>query len=57
MTYIALAIYMWMAGIVTEWAHDGMGRKETVSQYIRSITIGITWPYWVLPIWWRMRMK
>lgn len=47
-TLILVAAYFWMAGVVSEWAHDIQGREETVSGYTRALGIGITWPYWLL---------
>lgn len=46
-TLIWVAAYFWMAGVVSEWAHDIQGSKETVSGYARALGIGITWPYWI----------
>lgn len=46
-TLILVAAYFWMAGVVSEWAHDIQGSKETVSGYARALGIGITWPYWI----------
>lgn len=46
-TLILVAAYFWMAGVVSEWAHDIQGSKETVSGYARAFCIGITWPYWL----------
>ncbi|HHH1977948.1 TPA: hypothetical protein ACPZUA_000888 [Yersinia enterocolitica] len=46
-TLILVAAYFWMAGVVSEWAHDIQGSKETVAGYARALVIGITWPYWI----------
>lgn len=46
-TLILVAAYFWMAGVVSEWAHDIQGGKETVGGYARALGIGITWPYWI----------
>ncbi len=46
-TLILVAAYFWMAGVVSEWAHDIQGSKETVAGYARAFCIGITWPYWI----------
>ncbi|CNJ53279.1 Uncharacterised protein [Yersinia mollaretii] len=46
-TLILVAAYFWMAGVVSEWAHDIQGSKETVAGYARALGIGITWPYWI----------
>lgn len=46
-TLILVAAYFWMAGVVSEWAHDIQGSKETVAGYTRALGIGITWPYWL----------
>lgn len=46
-TLIWVAAYFWMAGVVSEWAHDIQGSKETVAGYARAFCIGITWPYWI----------
>ncbi|CQI88927.1 hypothetical protein [Yersinia rohdei] len=52
-TLILVASYFWMAGVVSEWAHDINGSKETVMGYAKALGTGITWPYWILPIWWK----
>lgn len=46
-TLIWVAAYFWMAGVVSEWAHDIQGSEETVAGYARAFCIGITWPYWI----------
>ncbi|HDY4931557.1 TPA: hypothetical protein RPG34_003389 [Yersinia enterocolitica] len=56
-TLILVAAYFWMAGVVSEWAHDIQGSKETVSGYASAFGIGVIWPYFVLPIWWEAWRK
>lgn len=46
-TLILVAAYFWMAGVVSEWAHDIYGREETFSGYAMAICMGLTWPYWI----------
>ncbi len=46
-TLILVAAYFWIAGVVSEWAHDIQGSKETVAGYAKAFCIGITWPYWI----------
>lgn len=46
-TLILVAAYFWMAGVVSEWAHDIQGSKETVLGHVRAFCIGVTWPYWL----------
>ncbi|CFR14836.1 Uncharacterised protein [Yersinia frederiksenii] len=52
-TLILVAAYFWMAGVVSEWAHDIQGSKETVSGYVSAFSIGVIWPCLILPVWWK----